>query len=452
MGMGSSDWVARVQSQFYLHSSGESCLVATDESISFYRGKNLFNVIRFEIIFFGLVLKKQNLPKNENPGGKCVVHFFKVNKPDPESEPREQKQPKKAKKDQSYIQVPVDKVKEIPDKTIEFGLDHAKVFLQDPKKERLQAVGIDEHHGNFVDSVVANPFLAAVMYAFSFHLPLVLRPDFFWELVMEVVSEHIHEEESLRPKIVAFEGKQRVVVDREDFVLDGDNPWHEVFPQFSEQVKSNINPGAYDALRGTGFSTTTPIDNICRDVALMNSTCKFFDFVVRTKCGFPSMRLDGTHGDWLKLVQDVERLGEYLTPEFGGKWLPAVVGTLARLADTHVKADPCFLGSMVKYRSTKGSGARTYVTGWITNFFPNSTAFNFDSVCTWEQRKVALDAISKDRVGVPVENFPRRMSSAPVTWEYFNRFIPLAFRAGCVGFTKSDVGITPVMGWAVVEV
>ena len=144
-------------------------------------------------------------------------------------------------------------------------------------------------------------FLAAAVDAFANHYPLVLSPDHFWIMVLQGLAEHMQlHAEALRARVVPFEGKKVIEIRRDEFSRHGPNDWAGTIPDFITALIQHTQPGVIHALMPT-FSTTTPTMQVA---ASITDICQhFFEYRVLTLCGFPTIRLLGTHADWIALQQ-----------------------------------------------------------------------------------------------------------------------------------------------------
>ena len=74
---------------------------------------------------------------------------------------------------------------------------------------------------------------------------------------------------------------------------------------FKAQLENNLVPGLKEELV-PAFSNTTPAENIAIQVTVMDATKHFFSFRMLTRCGFPSITLEGTEQDWSNLRKNAE--------------------------------------------------------------------------------------------------------------------------------------------------
>ena len=63
-------------------------------------------------------------------------------------------------------------------------------------------------------------FVSAILTAFHLNLPLALRPQHFWLLILQVRARHVHSNsEKLRSRFVTHEGKKDIIIRHDSFVL-----------------------------------------------------------------------------------------------------------------------------------------------------------------------------------------------------------------------------------------
>eukprot|EP01048_Picozoa_sp_COSAG05_P001824 COSAG05_NODE_65_length_22456_cov_17.448540_11_plen_955_part_00 len=369
------------------------------------------------------------------------------------------------------------------------------------------------HARGLLEGKCEHGFIAAIITAFDGHYPLALRPEHIWTLIVQGVATHIrcHQEE-LQSRFVKHEGKQTLLISRDQFVLgQSGNDWASVVAEFSEQLKSNTVADC--KMLATEFSSTTVDESVCGQIVVMHLLDKFFDYEVLTCCGFPTISLEGSLADWKKLEQDAHTLvqSKCLT-DFANKWLAALQPVLHRFVTQYEnpsQVDVKFWQSMCKRGGELGSGGRTWLNGWFNVFFPYLKDWGYHSTREWEDNPYCVpyssdvgyaqeklsDAI-KDR-GDAVDHFwyadaddedgsmvcvedkdtkqltGRRVPPAPdgvqgpsfsdsgtalpsgmvkssVKWSYLSGVIPLEFHAGFVGCEQLEDGtIRPALGWFV---
>ena len=235
------------------------------------------------------------------------------------------------------------------------------------------------YYGRLLDQVAYHPVVAAVHLAFMDHRPLCLSPDTIWLMIIQGVANHINANaKKLQRRIISHRGKIAIEVRRDDFVKGSpENPWAEVFNEFSMQIRDHIGPKI--DLFVPGFSTTGPVERAASEVVLLDAMQCYFELVFRTLCGIPTITLAGTPKDWNTLTERVQafrKLGlrswlDVLSPilKLGlGSWLDVVSPILeqfSRAAQGHV--DQTFWRSIYKLNDRSGGPV---ITGWITAFFP----------------------------------------------------------------------------------
>lgn len=280
-----------------------------------------------------------------------------------------------------------------------------------------------------------HPFVHAAHLAFAEHRPLSLGPEQVWLLLAQGFANHINEHaESLRTLFVEHEGKKKLVVRRDDFVLDApDNPWHEVIDAFCEQVKGHVHK-RYD-LMVSDFSTTTPTTRTASCVTMMDALQSYFEYELRTLCGIPEIELTGTTEDWENIRTRVHNLEEFEL----GWWVKPLRPILDQLVATSKgEIDEAFWGSFYKFSGQSGG---PFIHGWINHLFPYLR----------EGETLIRNPHLEDDLGGPTsDQFPGALSVAPVQWEYLGRSIPLSFLGGFFGVAQgSDLTLRAEIGWGV---
>merc|ERR1719422_2257546 len=312
-------------------------------------------------------------------------------------------------------------------------------------------------------------FIAAATAAFAEHYPLAVRPQHFWLMILQAVAVHVEKHaEELRSLWVAHDGKKELTVICNEFVLGRKNDWASVVDGkpdcFSVQINDNIVGGLVGELVPT-FSNTSVAENISLKATVMDVTKSFFSYKCSTKCGFPSVSMEGSPGDWQLLRISAEALIKHrCRQDFADLWCEALLPLLDRLLWEYGKAghqpDERFWNSMCKRGGTTGSGARTWFNGWINVFFPYIDGkpnrymepYSEDIGYAREGRKEAFYGMWEEPSGVQgpdCEDFPGGLTGAPVTWSYLGSERKLKFKAGFVGAAQDQAAgvIRPLVGW-----
>jgi len=314
-----------------------------------------------------------------------------------------------------------------------------------------------------------NGFIDAIALAFDNHLPLSLRPEHFWTLILQGVAAHMNDKDNaevLRAKFVKHEGRKVLKVIRDSFVLGKPvNDWAGVVAEFDDQIAANVVPTAAGAME-TLFSSTTAIEKTCGAVCVMSAMQKFFDYKLCTRCGFPSITLEGSLTDWKLLRLKAQTLiRSHCLPDLGKRWLPAMLPVLDRFVRQYQSpkdVDVNFWQSMCKRGGTLGSGGYTWLNGWFNVFLPylkdnvpNAFCAPYSPSEGYAKEKLKVNEYSHFRGGIPdgvrgpdVQDLPSSVVTAPVMWEYLDKKIPLEFKSGFLGVEQREDGaVAPCLGW-----
>lgn len=319
----------------------------------------------------------------------------------------------------------------------------APITLGASIKNVLNAVAEPEAMGANGTNLVAtgsHGFIHAVHTAFALHLPLTLSPDDVWLCVAQGFANHVNAHaETLRKRFVAHEGKATIRVVRNEFVKgSANNDWPGAFTEFSAQIGEYI--GKTRDLLVSDFSTTGLVEKSASEIVLMDAMQQFFDYRMRTLCGFPRITLLGTVADWENVRQRAAVLAEYECSWWTDQLTPVLDEFVAAARGT---ANTKFWESF--YKQGGGSGG-PYVTGAINVLFPYLDGKKNSYVEKWSRGLGSMCG------GPNPEDFGTGLSAVPFTWEYHSTEIPMQFLGGFVGCAQDEGGcIHPATGWAIRE-
>jgi len=289
-----------------------------------------------------------------------------------------------------------------------------------------------------------NGLLYSLYIAYTHHYAIRLRPDDIWLAILNGFQNHVNKNaKELRSKFVNHDGKKEILIRRDDFVLDKENPWDQVFGEFAKQCQDNIkNPDLYNVVSNS-YSTSTAIDVAAYNISFMSTLKKYFDFTLMTLCGIPEIKLLGTKEDWIELKIRTLKLKDYMVEKFADKWF----GLLIPILDEFIKVfmgeiDKTFWSLIFKEYKNEGSGAYINLSGWFNIFFPylkhepNTYIFNFKSIDDFKNTYNIKN-------GVDINDIPNLEYSVPVNWLYYNKKYNLEFRTGslgvCADFDKNEI-------------
>ncbi|AMV40207.1 hypothetical protein VT85_22435 [Planctomyces sp. SH-PL62] len=317
--------------------------------------------------------------------------------------------------------------------------------------------------GRLLDKVAFHPLVAAAHHAFMGHRPLRLSPDMIWLAICQGAADHINAHaEELRPRLVRRPGRATISMRRDDFLKGSpENPWPEVFAEFSDQIRSQIGPSIERFV--PDFSTTGPAEKAASEIVLLEALQSYFAYELHSFCGIPAVTLEGTPEDWEAVA---ERAGAFA--DLGLGWwldpLGPVLDQFARAARGEV--DRPFWRSLYKLHDESGGPK---ITGWLLALFPylkdreTGRATVRNPWLAEEAQRIEFDVLGEeDEVaaepqylpdGPTMEEFPGGLSSAPLRWECRDRAFAMEFLGGFVGVAQDDetLSLRPEIGWAVRE-
>jgi hypothetical protein len=297
--------------------------------------------------------------------------------------------------------------------------------------------------------------LSAFQLAFYRHLPLRLSPDAIWITLARGFALHVNEHaEEFRQRFVRHTGQETLTVARLDFVPGADNPWPEVFAEFSEQLADRTNGLA--SLVEADFSTTGPVQRAISHLMAMETFKSYFEYILMAGCGIPEVTLTGTIGDWQTLREKAQRFADYGLHD----WIEALDPILAQfeLAKSG-RPDVGFWRSLFRYNS--GSGPAV-MTGWANVLFPyfldeNESLYPNPYLKDWKRRLEIDDRQGwrqrwENPQGIGLASIPTCFTSVPLKVSWGSQETAMRLVGGLLGVTQQaeTLAVEPECGWAVV--
>jgi hypothetical protein len=316
----------------------------------------------------------------------------------------------------------------------------AAAELPEPRRwDGIEACSRDQ--GRLLGRVSYHPVVAALHMAFMDHRPVCLSPDMIWLMICQAVANHVNAHaEQLRPRFVQHPGKLLLEVERNDLVKGSpENPWPQVFTEFSMRIREHIGPTIHLFL--PAFSTTGPVERSACEVVLLDAMQSYFSYSLSTVCGIPAMTLEGTAEDWTILADRVQAFAEFDL----NQWVSTLLPILFQFVDAASgQIDRSFWQSIYRFQS--GSGG-SEVTGWITKFFPylpdeeSGRASRLNRSLFGHYGSGRLDAL------------PSGLAKAPFEWQFYGDIHHMEFLGGFVGVAQDSTSLSlrPEIGWAVRE-
>eukprot|EP00492_Amphilonche_elongata_P003970 TRINITY_DN435_c0_g1_i1.p1 TRINITY_DN435_c0_g1~~TRINITY_DN435_c0_g1_i1.p1 ORF type:complete len:302 (-),score=73.01 TRINITY_DN435_c0_g1_i1:27-932(-) len=191
------------------------------------------------------------------------------------------------------------------------------------------------------------------------------------------------------------------------------------------------------------------------ELALMDCMKSYFEFRATTCCGISKVKLLGTLQDWEMLQKMVSALRQYKL----GWWIKHLEPVIDKIVLAYKgEKDKKFWYTIYKQWSTYGSGGTTYVTGWITTFFPyiydqpRQQFANLEELRKEADTKNSGDRRQKRYSGsIEKCDVPNGVTQTPFIWEYYGKEIPMSIYGGFAGCEFDGDYIRPVLAWAVAK-
>jgi len=215
-----------------------------------------------------------------------------------------------------------------------------------------------------------HPVILGYLRAYQNHYPLTFSPDIAWLLICQGFANHVNNSpEKLRSKIVNFEGKKELIVERNISQIKdlADFQWETIFPEFAEQIAGFTGKALIDNL-SADFTTTTPTAKVATQITIMESMKEFFNYkVMFTGCGISEVTVEGSVNDWEKILKKLDYLAQYDLKW----WTSELKPVIQKIVDTKKgKLDKQFWMNMIKYHELGAYGSYDGIDGWLLKFYP----------------------------------------------------------------------------------
>ena len=215
-----------------------------------------------------------------------------------------------------------------------------------------------------------HPVILGYLRAYQNHYPVTISPDIAWLLICQGFANHVNNSpEKIRSQIVNFEGKKMLTVERDVSGIKNlaDFQWETVFPEFAEQIAGFTGKTLIDNL-SADFTTTTPTMRMATQITIMESMKEFFNYKVSfVGCGIPEVTVEGSVGDWKKILKRLDYLSQYDLKW----WTSELKPVIQKIIDTKEgKLDKQFWMNMVKYHQLGAYGSYNGIDGWLLKFYP----------------------------------------------------------------------------------
>ena len=259
------------------------------------------------------------------------------------------------------------------------------------------------------------------------------------------------------------------------------NDWKKCVPAFLSQMQAFISKETMCAMNANGFTETTLTEHAAIGVTVMTTFQTYFEMHCDTRCGLPSVILEGTIEDWTLLRQKAEEFLNMCLPELSTRWKSALLPVLDRIVATRTTgvADETFWKCLAKRGGEAGSGGYNWFNGWVNVFFPyitnqekktvirtlptrkkkdytvNEWCLPYDESAGYvtegyrEEHYYNWRQVPKGADGPDSRDFPNGRCYAPVSWNYHSKTIPLRFCAAFIGAEQDPQTrvIRPYVGW-----
>jgi len=220
----------------------------------------------------------------------------------------------------------------------------------------------------------SNGFYESIHAAWAYHGQLLLSPDDIWIAIQLSFSRYMElNAEVLRDKFVEHEGKKEIMIRMNDAPTNWSLFVERVIVKMNSETKVNM-----DQTFIPPFSSSNQFDYAMKHLAVMDHMKQYFTYRFRLSCGITKVGFLGSLEDWKLLKTYVTNLKQFdagVKDKYFNKgktflsWINELEIICDRFIDTYNGKDMKeFWNNSINKRQTHGSGASTYIKGWIITF------------------------------------------------------------------------------------
>lgn len=293
-----------------------------------------------------------------------------------------------------------------------------------------------------------NGLVWSVMYAYSDHHHLTLRPEDLWFAILTQFSAYLNAHaEEFRHIFVAHEGRKELVIRQYS-----PNRYAADYRSFANNmgrlIQENILDDGFREWIMPDFSTTSSNDKVLASVLMMATMQKYFTYGLQLLCGLPSVTLLGKREDYEQILKKLGRLEGFGDEpvQFAALLKPVLLRFILSFDDPSAPEVIDFWQRSVHH--FRGGSGPTKYSGWITAF----CFWDKDGNCLYEVNNDAnrkghadSDVTSLELDGVQYgviqdSQVPSGYSKVPVKIDDNGEIIMAEMTAGSVGIACSSSG------------
>lgn len=263
-------------------------------------------------------------------------------------------------------------------------------------------VDVDNPKTPFNLHTCGNGFYSAFERAWATHGGVIISPDDIWMAIQLQFCQYMDKNaEELRDVFVSHSGKQELKVDMTGVGMN----WSVFMQRMGDEIKGKTKVDT-DKSFLPQFSTSSKLDGTLKRLALMDCMQQYFSYTMSSLCGIEKVGFEGTLDDWTLLRSTVEGLAQFSVPSkvpskyFSDLkvWVKELLYVIDNFIATYTGAPvPVeFWNSCINIHRTYGSGASTYLKGWMTLFLQGGDCHD------WREVEMTVSSIPDHRLNVPV--------------------------------------------------
>lgn len=279
-----------------------------------------------------------------------------------------------------------------------------------------------------------HPVIEWLTRCYDEHISPVFTPDLILWIILTEFSKVVNSNpEKYRSVLVEHAGKETIEIVSSNLLTD-----EHIIPTISKIFVDKITNMSLKDSTVANFTTTNVNVFTACNIATMDTYKEFYDYEFTTKCGFPSIIVEGVVEDWIKLKTKVTN-----------------ILNLLKVDSTKI------LNIIENFTSVVKSNNSSYVSAFInifksnnlTNIFNNMFRLNNASGYTNRFDGWIKDIFFSCPKIVDSSSIEYTYSKVPLIWNYRTERLNLTLMSGIMGlhYNKDENSLSPEFGYVLAK-
>ena len=299
---------------------------------------------------------------------------------------------------------------------------------------------------NIIKRATPHGLLSTISYAYSYHIPIIFRPDDIWMSIISCFARYVNaNEQEFREIFINHDGKKDLIIHVADSLANYSTPslWSPLLQQMHDKIKTEVKSNVCSWIV-PDFTTTTQIDKDVSIITLMSAFKNYFSYGFQFDCGLSKVTLQGTLEDWIKLKDKLTFISEFNMPVLTN-WTKLLDHVLSQFIKAYQGDVDEKFWQRICTKESRGSGGQQKYKGWMLVFSPFNKSGTYILHDYDKVMKTNCYAIINDDEIVECTN------ETPVTINDNGTIYNTILYSGIIGSCYQNNTLTSNIGWIMIH-